>query len=100
MTGYDHKYYCPYCKRYIFGGAAQELATYLNYHNMTLHPGDFANWTPANIVLSAHYSGPPMIAAVGMLPPKPRDPLWGDAQKPPDITERDKIYLAKGLVKW
>lgn len=100
MAEVVHKYYCLHCKRFVFGETAAGLAFNVNSHNSVLHPTDCCNWTAEGITHSTRYSG-----VDGPLPQylQPHGTTskneWGDA-KPPDITERDKIMLSKGGVKW
>ena len=99
MAEVVHRYYCSYCRLFIFGNTAAQLASTLNAHNGPLHPTDFANWTELGILRSAKYVGPseapPYIAQY--CPPVSKD---GGNSAPPEITERDKIFLKTNGVKW
>jgi hypothetical protein len=99
MAEVVHKYFCTYCNLYIFGETARSLASTVNSHNIALHPADFAKWTEQRIVLSVHYTGPSHVPAYLAEYVSPRSVEWGDA-KPPDITERDKIFLERNGIKW
>jgi hypothetical protein len=98
MAEVVHKYLCAYCKLYVFGETTANLASTVNSHNTRMHPTDFANWTPEGITHSKQYSG-----LNGPLPqylkPYAQSKEWGDA-KPPDISERDKIFLSTNGIKW
>src|ERR1700676_902505 len=92
-----HKYFCFHCQLYLFGESADRLASILTAHNDKMHPAEFAGWLAFSIVSSHQYSkasgAPPYLNSYT------HSKEWGDA-KPPDITERDKIMLSKGGVKW
>jgi hypothetical protein len=93
-ANHAHKYYCSYCTKYIYGATPEILATCLNVHNSAIHPADCARWCAADIVRSTHYVGTSYVSeylTVGE---------WGTAKNPPSITARDRIMLAKGLVRW
>ena len=93
-----HKYFCDYCRQFIFAETPGLLAQHVNTHNTLLHPMDFANWTSSGIVLSTRY-----FAGTGPLPQYLVP--YGTAQNTPEhldqkITEADRKFLASGLVRW
>lgn len=94
-----HRYYCNHCKDALYGKTAGQLAVNLNIHNNKMHPLDCCRWTSIDIVTSACYSGPSSAPAYLQKYVHPTTPEWGDAPAP-IITERDKILLSKGGVKW
>lgn len=98
-----HKYFCKHCNLYLFGETATRLAGNVNTHNTRVHPIDFNRWDASGIVLSAQYSAPsdapPYISSYVRSSSVVFSKEWGDA-KPPDITEQDRLMLAKGGVRW
>ncbi len=108
------KFYCTPCGEYVFAMSPAILAERLNNHNKLKHPLDFCRWTAETVILSAQYSGPTKVAdgydMQALFPEARLDAMtvhstesknnWGSAEKPPDITELDKIFLRGGLVRW
>lgn len=104
MSSIVFKYYCQYCKQYVVGDSLEKLCGNLNRHNDEKHPMEWASWRSETIMRSANYMGmggpmPEYLEPYGTTS-KRKSPEWGDAAKAPDITERDKIMLLKGHVKW
>jgi hypothetical protein len=97
MADIVHKYYCIFCRLYVFGATAARLAIALNQHNDKMHPQAFAGWTETSLVHSHQYAGPS--ATPPYLDQYTHSKEWGDA-KPPDITERDKVFLKGNLITW
>ena len=100
MAEIIHKYYCRHCKRFMFGETAAGLAFNVNNHNSVMHPTDCCNWTTSGIQLSANYTGvdgplPQYLVSHGTTSKNE----WGGAN-PPNITERDKIFLERNLIRW
>lgn len=89
-----HKYYCARCDRYLFGESRAHLATAVNYHAMTTHPSDFANWTPDTIITSCNYEG-----VSGPLP-QYLTPHGTTSKAIPSITDEDRAMLKAGNVSW
>ena len=107
-----HRYYCGYCKHYLFGTTAEILARVLNRHNQDRHPADCVSWDAGGIIFSSHYEGPNQ---AGFFPSEEKSPRptyteshalttkrgdWGDARRPPEITPDDIALLARNGVKW
>jgi hypothetical protein len=93
-----HRFYCARCDRFMYGQTVTELATGANYHATSLHPADFANWTPLTIVASSHYAAPQSTTQPQYLVPhgvtSHRAPLVAD------ITEADRQMLKAGHILW
>jgi len=101
MPNGSHNYHCVYCRRFILGETAQALAENVNVHNATSHPADFASWTASEIVCSCNYSGtgtplPQYTAPYGTTSKSE----WGNAKKPPEITDEDHVMLTQAGIKW
>lgn len=96
MSSGVHRFYCLGCKSALFGETAAVLAANVNNHNDKFHPMDFCGWLAVTIVTSEHYSPPS--EPPGYLQ-KYVNPEWGGA-KPPEISQRDKIMLAKNGIRW
>jgi hypothetical protein len=99
MAEVVHKYFCSYCRLYVFGETPTLLASIVNSHNRLLHPIDFASWTPEGITQSTQYSGPASVPPYLASYVTPVSKEWGDA-KAPDITDRDKIFLVTNGIRW
>lgn len=97
-----HKYYCGYCRQFVFAATLFGLAYAVNKHNTLMHPMDYAGWTPSGIEASSQYSSiagalPQYVRPYGTTTSKSE---WGDAQNAPVITDYDRNLLALVLVKW
>jgi len=99
MASDVHKFYCHACNRALFGETASVLAANVNNHNDRFHPLDFCGWLAMTIVQSEHYAGPSTPPPYLAKYTHPERAEWGGA-KPPDITERDKIFLVKNFIRW
>lgn len=99
MAGEIHKFFCEHCQRALTAENSVMLARVLNRHNDQFHPLLCCSWDEKTIIASDRYSRsfePPSYLAP-FITPETRE--WGGAN-PPNITERDKIMLGKGCVKW
>jgi hypothetical protein len=102
MADSVHKYYCSYCERFTFGETLADLVRGVNFHNTTMHPADFDQWTPETITHSHNYTGSAGKALPQYLRPYGTTSKneWGDAQNPPNITPQDIALLAEARIKW
>ena len=101
MTDDSHRYYCAYCRRFVFGDAPGQLAMRVNSHNSSHHPADFANWTDLGIVMSAQYMGPISAPLVKYTLPFGTTSRSGvTPAKVYDITDEDRKFLKQALVLW
>jgi len=115
MNEFVDRWYCTHCQEYIEAASPDVLATRVNNHNTLKHPLDFTYWNGATIVLSAMYSGEKTSDAelrasaerswekkdaLAVRPESSGSGEWGNAKRPPNITDLEKIWLAGGGVLW
>ena len=100
-----HKYYCEDCRIFLFAASPARLAVNLNGHNQTHHPTYSDLWTAISIVRSSHYTqtefaGQPAVKSRPAQTIPPGSCEWGNAKSAPEITEQDREWLSKALVRW
>lgn len=106
MDNVLHKFFCLDCKIFLFGVTVQRLATNVNDHMLSTHPTRFAGYTEGSIVRSACYTTPDTVLPSGPRPEYTKPwalttrAEWGDAKKPPDITEDDIQMLKEHYIAW
>ena len=120
MSTYAHRYFCGYCRSYIGGETLTLLAWNVNEHNKTFHPTDFCRWTEALLTNSNNYSyciyigdsyyyhasnramdAKPSAALEQYTIPHGTTPKRDNlATTLPILTDFDKKFLAKALVRW
>lgn len=102
MKDTSDRYYCTHCERFFYGNNLNDLARTINGHNDRLHPAEFSGWTGNNIVKSSHYHGSAEISRVTAETPSQRTTQRDDQNQDalPSLTDDDKQFLAKALVKW
>jgi hypothetical protein len=101
------KYYCHYCSIFIFGDGPDRLARNVNDHNDIHHRFETNNWTALSITHSSYYVDPVLMKTPPGALARYTEPHgltsqreWGDALRPPDITDEDRAMLAKAHIKW
>ena len=95
-----HKYWCLYCRKYLYDNGITMLAATVNRHIDKFHPADYAGWTSTSIVTSAQYTRDDSSESV----PAYLEPTQAIVHQRGDldakITAEDREFLAKGRVKW
>lgn len=106
MSEGTHKFYCIFCREFMFSESESLLAARVNQHNDTRHPSNYSSWSAKTIVASTQYTSPG-----GTVLQPAKEPVictslvgpvgnWGDAKNAPTITADDREFLEKGRIKW